>query len=215
MRMARTLWIIICCPGHLPNFRAVWKLETPSSHLHDQAYSQYKSLLLDPRSLLKTRTCRDVIGHYFVELITIVYKLYTLCCRSSHGWHMLILYTFNLLIKGICLIKLSTTHKFCCAFNFLSLIYSLTQLVLSLHWRHNDHDGVSNHQPHRCLLNRLFKCRSKKTSKLRVTGLCAGNSPATGEFPTQMASYAENVSIWWRHHVMTWWCQESVVIHQL
>ena len=27
------------------------------------------------------------------------------------------------------------------------------------------------------LLNRLFGCRSKKTSKLRVTGLCAGNSP--------------------------------------
>ena len=40
----------------------------------------------------------------------------------------------------------------------------------------------------------------KKTSKLGVTGLCAGNSPETGEFPAQMASIAENVSIWWRHH---------------
>ena len=40
----------------------------------------------------------------------------------------------------------------------------------------------------------------KKTSKLRVTGLCAGNSPGTGEFPAQMASNAENVYIWWRHH---------------
>ena len=28
----------------------------------------------------------------------------------------------------------------------------------------------------------------------------AGNSPVTGEFPAQMASNAENVSIWWRHH---------------
>ena len=37
-------------------------------------------------------------------------------------------------------------------------------------------------------------------SKLRVTGLCADNSPVTGEFPTQKASYAENASIWWRHH---------------
>ena len=27
-----------------------------------------------------------------------------------------------------------------------------------------------------------------------------GNSPGTGEFPAQMASNAENVSIWWRHH---------------
>ena len=40
----------------------------------------------------------------------------------------------------------------------------------------------------------------RKISKLRVTGLCAGNSPGTGEFPAQMASNAENVSIWWRHH---------------
>ena len=39
-----------------------------------------------------------------------------------------------------------------------------------------------------------------KTSKLRVTGPCAGNSPVTGEFPAQRGSNAENVSIWWRHH---------------
>ena len=40
---------------------------------------------------------------------------------------------------------------------------------------------------------RLFWGRSKKTSKLRVTRLFAGNSPVTGEFPAQMASKAENV----------------------
>ena len=73
---------------------------------------------------------------------------------------------------------------------------------LSLRWRHNGHDCVSNHQPHDCLRNRLYRRRSKKTSKLRVTGLCVGNSPETGEFPAQMASNAENVSIWWRHHVL-------------
>ena len=42
--------------------------------------------------------------------------------------------------------------------------------------------------------------KKKKPSKLRVTGLCAGNSPGTGKFPAQMTSYAENVFIWWRHH---------------
>ena len=73
----------------------------------------------------------------------------------------------------------------------------------SLRWRHNGRDSVSNHQPYDCLLNGLFRRRSKKTSKLRVTGLCAGNSPGTGEFPAQMASNAENVSIWWRHHVIS------------
>ena len=70
----------------------------------------------------------------------------------------------------------------------------------TLQWRHNEHDGVSNYQPHHCLLNLLFGRRSKKTSKLRVTGLCVGNSPGTGEFPAQMARNAENVSIWWRHN---------------
>ena len=71
---------------------------------------------------------------------------------------------------------------------------------LPLQWRHNEHDGVSNHQPYGFLLNCLFMRRSKKTSRLRVTGLCDGNSPVTGEFPSQRASNAENVSIWWRHH---------------
>ena len=47
----------------------------------------------------------------------------------------------------------------------------------TLHWRHNGHDWVSNHQPHDCLLNQLFRRRSKRTSKLCVNGLCAGNSP--------------------------------------
>ena len=72
---------------------------------------------------------------------------------------------------------------------------------LSLLWRHNEHHDVSIHQPHDCLLKRLFRHRSKKTLKLRVIGLCARNSPGAGEFPAQMASYAEDVSIWWRHYV--------------
>ena len=77
---------------------------------------------------------------------------------------------------------------------------SLCHICIPLKWRHNELDGVSNHQPHDCLLNRLFRRRSKKSSKLRFTGLCVGNSRGTGEFPTQRASNAENVSIWWRPH---------------
>ena len=81
---------------------------------------------------------------------------------------------------------------------------------LSLQWRHIDRDGVSNHQSHDCLLNysiqlfTQFKAHIKETSKLRVTGLCAGNSPVTGELPAQRASNVENVSIWWRHHDHSW-----------
>ena len=58
-----------------------------------------------------------------------------------------------------------------------------------------------NHRLLDGLIKRLFRRRTKKTSKLRVTGLCEGNSPVTGEFPSKRTSNAENVFIWWRHHV--------------
>ena len=98
---------------------------------------------------------------------------------------------------------------FACAMQSLSvlkqdiLFHISTHVTLSLQWRHNGCDGVSNHQPHNCLPNSLFRRRSKKTSKLRVTDLCAGNSPVTGEFPAQRASNGENVSIWWHYHAFT------------
>ena len=80
-------------------------------------------------------------------------------------------------------------------------------ILTPLEWRNNERDGNSNHRRLHCLLNCWFRRRSKKTSKLRVIGLCAGNlpvngSPVTGEFPAYKASNAENVSIWWRHHVI-------------
>ena len=81
----------------------------------------------------------------------------------------------------------------------------------TLQWRHNERDRVSNHQPHDCLLNRLFGRRPKKASKLRVTGLCVGSSPGTGEFPAQMASNAKNVFIWWRHHDLTYFRDIKIV----
>ena len=91
----------------------------------------------------------------------------------------------------------------CVACGYGNHTAALSQPLYSLDWRHNGRDGVCNHQPHDCLLNRLFGHRSKKASKPRVTGLCVGNSPVTGEFPAQMASNAENVSIWWRYHVLS------------
>ena len=72
--------------------------------------------------------------------------------------------------------------------------------VITLQWRFNERDGISNHLYLDYLLNHLFRCRSKKTLKLSVIGLCERNSPVTDEFPAQKSSNAENVSIWWRHH---------------
>ena len=66
---------------------------------------------------------------------------------------------------------------------------------------HNGCNGIPNHQPHHCLLNRLCKRRSKKTSKLRITGLCERNLLMTGGFCAQMAINGKNVSICWRRYV--------------
>ena len=66
-----------------------------------------------------------------------------------------------------------------------SLLFNYFTSLISSQWRHNEHNGVSNHRSYYCLVNRLFRRRSKKASKLRVTGLCEGNSPVTGEFPAQ------------------------------
>ena len=67
----------------------------------------------------------------------------------------------------------------------------------TLQWHHNERDGVSNHQPHDCLL------------------ICSGTDHS-GEFPAQRTSNAENVSIWWRHHgkchgLIGWYYPDSKV----
>ena len=70
--------------------------------------------------------------------------------------------------------------------NYTAMCRKIT--VWSLQWRHKERYGVSNHRRLDCLQNRLFRRRSKKTSKLRVT-------------PAQGTSNSKNVSIWWRLHV--------------
>ena len=71
----------------------------------------------------------------------------------------------------------------------------------ALQWRHNERDGVWNHQPHYCSLNRLFKHRSKKTAKLRVTCLCEGfrrrpvNSPHNGPVKRKMFPFDDVIMI--------------------
>ena len=78
----------------------------------------------------------------------------------------------------------------------------MQSVAFSLQWRHNEHDDVSNHQPHEFILNCLSRRRSKKISNIRVICLCEGKSPVTGELPAQRASNVEHISLWWRHHVL-------------
>ena len=80
-----------------------------------------------------------------------------------------------------------------------------------LQWRHNGLGSVSNHQPHDCLLNRLFRRRSKKTTKIRVTGLCAGNSPIPVNSPHKGPVTRKMFPF---DDVIMWWNQDAVAIMQ-
>ena len=100
----------------------------------------------------------------------------------------------------------------------LNVISHFVQVSISLLWRHNEHPGVTNHRRFDCLLNRLFRLSSKKTSKhVSLTFV-------TGEIPEQRASDAKNNvcihCIFIRHrtvacskpgHCVTWrWCITSL-----
>ena len=91
------------------------------------------------------------------------------------NWHTICILNSNMFVRTHC-----------------ANLYALTWMVwwnwytlvrYPLQWRHNDHDNVLNHQPDGCLLNRLFRRKPKKTSKLHVTGLCVGNSPGPVNSP--------------------------------
>ena len=88
----------------------------------------------------------------------------------------------------------------------LGIIFQVifNQITKTFQWHHNECNDMSNNWCINCSLNRLFMHRSKKTSKRCVTGLCEGNRLVTSVFTSQSASYMENVSIWWRHHVFFW-----------
>ena len=70
----------------------------------------------------------------------------------------------------------------------------------TLQWRHNEPDGVPNYRCLGRLLNLLFRLRSEKTLKLRFIGLCEGNPPVTGVFPSQRTSKNGKCFHWWRHY---------------
>ena len=115
-----------------------------------------------------------------------VHRTFNICWLRALAW-CCVLCRLQACWVSSHLCRAAQLRLFWCGVRFLTLL-----------WRHNEFDGVSNHQPQPFI---KFGRWSKKTLKLRVTGLCVGNSPMTGEFPAQITSYAKNVSIWWRHHV--------------
>ena len=118
---------------------------------------------------------------WWIVSFTIVTKLWKIANLITRRQHELLI--------------LLPKYAYSTAWNIWIIIDYFCKASDPLRWRHNGCVSVSNHQPPDSLLNRLFRRRSKKTSKLRVTGLCAGNSPVTGEFPAQMASNAEKIPL--------------------
>ena len=109
----------------------------------------------------------------------------------SYQWHFQAVSILDLDVMSRCS---QTSHTTCTDLQKVPLTScyckSYSEFV-SLQWRHNDRAIVSNHRRPDCLLDCLFGRRSKKTSKLCVTGLCEGNSPVIGEFPAQGSGKAE------------------------
>ena len=75
--------------------------------------------------------------------------------------------------------------------------------IIPLQWCHHECTCMSNNWHLLCFLNRSFRRRSKKISKLRVTGPCEENPLVTSGFPSQRPTYAENISVWWCQHALT------------
>ena len=73
--------------------------------------------------------------------------------------------------------------------------------MIPLQWRHNGQDGVSNHQPHDCLLNRLLSADLRKHESSPPLAFVQVIHRGPVNYPHKRASNAENVSIWWRHHI--------------
>ena len=148
-----------------------------------------------PASLLRSNIVTSLLWQRSFQMkaaIPLANRLATASDRNSN--------TEPWIWSVLCLIHLSNPIVVLLQKSFGLISQEHWCVLATLQWRHDECDGVSNHQYFDCLLNRLFRRRSKKTSMLCVTGFCEGNSPVTGEFPSQWASNAEYISIWWRHH---------------
>ena len=154
----------------------------------------------------------------WLSFICTLVKSITKSCRYAWCMHwiskMQVRYVSKIIVlKGLCLFRQTffphsssrdrACRLVCNSFEDQApLIKSMG--TRSLQWRHNEHNVVSNHRRLHRLLCRLFRCRSEKSSKFRITGLCEWNSPVTSGFPSQRDSKAGNLI-----HLMTLSCNHE------
>ena len=156
--------------------------------------------------------CLILSKHNKMRIVWDIYIYYDGLYKKSYLMPWICFTLIYIVCLFVCFITKSfLTYSFFFTYTSITYISIGWSVINTLHV--STHDAVMSHisysslafpdgswRCHICLLNRLFGHRRKNTSKLRVSGLCEGNSLMTGEFPAQRASNAENVSIWWRHH---------------
>ena len=160
--------------------------------------------------------------------MAITIEVDTLCIREKKMAFLRQKGLFPLdLYKYMPLIPITTKSEYinkCHLYNFIMLWMWLKDIFTISHCRNRDYyyndvtmsaNCVSYHRRPHCLLNCCFGRRSMKASKLRVTGLCARNSPVTGEFPAQRTSNAESVPIRRRHHGWIPLCGRNILSYYL
>ena len=154
------LWSIKACPCASAIFLKVnaeiTRAEQNENHVRDSSdvlwFAGVTMLGVCCKEWTKESVINIKIPHMFVLIFRSSFRF--LGSKTTRLWDCVIL------IKGI----LNWQGDFC--------YVQTTPISTALQWRHNERNGVSNHQHHHCLLNRLFRRWSKKTPKLRVTGLC-------------------------------------------
>ena len=100
------------------------------------------------------------------------------------AWFWLIIQQWSLLSSNI---QSSGSHHFTC--------------IWSLHYGDVVMGTVASHITRLTIVySTVYSGVDQRNFKAPRHWNYAANSPGTGEFPAQMASNAENVSIWWRHH---------------
>ena len=133
-----------------------------------------------------------IINH---PMVFAIYAALWICTDSNHCYKMPTKHISSLI------------HLY---FLFFHLENSHLWWRFALQWGHNERDGVSNHQPHDCLLNRLFRHRSKKTSSFASLAFVRGihrwpvNSPHKGPIKRKMFPFDDIIMVSW--DTPTQWC---------
>ena len=107
--------------------------------------------IFPPQSTLVLQWCH-ISAHASIMIMIMIITITTILRKSVESGPIYTITSSYVHILNVHCINVqlncSTTHELCVRF-------------ASLQWRHNGCDGVSNHQPHDCLLNR-YSCGDKR-----------------------------------------------------